>query len=320
MKGAIFPFGIIIVDNGKVVYKEKFEISIYEKFANKEIYKKFDEILKKYNAKEELLDMKEYYKQFFKDKDELINFLNEFFIRYTSKKIKESYSKDKIIIQLVKSLDSLNVAINNLYERFYELYGYYFPELTNKYREIDDFIKVIKKYFEREKIAKEYNLKNLMGFDLSEEELNIIKLFREKLLDLIKFRDKIEEKIKKLMEKEYVNLSKVATPIVGARLLELAGGIKQLALLPSSTIQVLGAEKALFRHLTKKTKPPKHGIILQHPLVLNAPKKLRGKIARTLASKISIAAKIDYFSKEDKSEKLLEELNKRIEEIKNESN
>ncbi|MBI5391799.1 ATP-binding protein, partial [Candidatus Woesearchaeota archaeon] len=91
------------------------------------------------------------------------------------------------------------------------------------------------------------------------------------------------------------NLSTTATSLIGARLISHAGSLKRLAELPSSTVQVLGAEKSLFRHLKTGSKPPRFGVLFQHPLVAEAAENLKGKTARKLASKISIAVKQDYF-------------------------
>jgi nucleolar protein 56 len=94
-----------------------------------------------------------------------------------------------------------------------------------------------------------------------------------------------------------------------------AGGLDRLAVLPASTIQILGAEKALFRALRTGSRPPKHGILFQHQEVHMAPKWQRGKIARTLANKIAIAARVDYYrGTEDLS--LKEGLDRRLERIK----
>ncbi len=112
------------------------------------------------------------------------------------------------------------------------------------------------------------------------------------------------------------NIKELAGPLLGARLIAKAGGLKKMAELPASTIQVLGAEKALFRHLTKGTRPPKHGILFQHPWVRNAKRWQRGKIARSLAAKLAIAAKEDYFEGRFIADKLKKELEERIEEIK----
>lgn len=98
--------------------------------------------------------------------------------------------------------------------------------------------------------------------------------------------------------------------------MSLAGGLKELAMMPASTIQVLGAEKALFRHLRTGAKPPKHGVIFQYPAINRSPWWQRGKIARALAGKLAIAARVDYFSGEYIGEELKKELEQRIQEIK----
>ncbi|HII72111.1 TPA: C/D box methylation guide ribonucleoprotein complex aNOP56 subunit, partial [Candidatus Woesearchaeota archaeon] len=87
---------------------------------------------------------------------------------------------------------------------------------------------------------------------------------------------------------------------------------EKMALMPASTIQLLGAEKALFRHMTTGAKPPKFGVIINHPLVTKAKKPDKGKVARTMADKISLAAKIDFFKGEFKGDDLRKELEERF--------
>ena len=127
----------------------------------------------------------------------------------------------------------------------------------------------------------------------------------------------LEKQIDSDMEKIAPNISKITGPLIGARLISLAGGIERLATLPASTVQILGAEKALFRFKKEGGKPPKHGVIFQHSYINKSPKEIRGKIARILAAKISIAAKADVFTKRDISKDLIDDLDKRIKEIKN---
>jgi len=88
----------------------------------------------------------------------------------------------------------------------------------------------------------------------------------------------------------------VAGYLLGARLLSIAGSLEKLASMPSSTVQVIGASNALFKHLKGKASSPKHGMIFRHPYVNTAPKRLRGKIARAVAAKISFAARYDMYS------------------------
>jgi nucleolar protein 56 len=143
-----------------------------------------------------------------------------------------------------------------------------------------------------------------------------------KLSPFKKTLSSVDEEIKRLegqieddMNKIAINLSKTVGPLIGARLISLAGGITNLAVMPASTIQILGAEKALFRFKKEGGRPPKHGVIFQHPLVNRASSANRGRIARMLASKIATAAKADAFTKRDISDHLRREIEKRVKEI-----
>jgi nucleolar protein 56 len=127
----------------------------------------------------------------------------------------------------------------------------------------------------------------------------------------------LEQQIESDMQTIAPNTSKMVGPLISARLISLAGGMERLAILPASTIQVLGAEKALFRFKKEGGKPPKHGVIFQHPLINKSPRTMRGKIARILAAKIAIAAKADVFTKRDVSATLKEDMKKRVQKIRN---
>ena len=127
----------------------------------------------------------------------------------------------------------------------------------------------------------------------------------------------LEKQIERDMQTIAPNTTKIIGSLIGARLVSLAGGIERLALLPASTIQILGAEKALFRFKKEGGKPPKHGVIFQHPLVNKALRDHRGKVARILATKIAIAAKADAFTKRNIADELTKDLEKRITEIRN---
>jgi nucleolar protein 56 len=140
----------------------------------------------------------------------------------------------------------------------------------------------------------------------------------QKILSVVKKEIKrLENEIENDVEKLAKNTSKIIGPLISARLISLAGGMERLAYMPASTIQLLGAEKALFRFKKEGGKPPKHGIIFQHPLINKAPRADRGKIARIIATKISIAIKADVFTKRDIYDILKEDLKIRINNIKN---
>ena len=113
------------------------------------------------------------------------------------------------------------------------------------------------------------------------------------------------------------NLSNLLGSSLGAKLIAHIGGIEKLALLPSSTIQIMGAEKALFRHKKTGERPPKHGLIYQHPEIRSARWWLKGKIARALAAKISFAVRKDVYSGELDPD-LKEDFEKKLESIKKE--
>jgi len=126
-----------------------------------------------------------------------------------------------------------------------------------------------------------------------------------------KLKEKIEKKISEKSKKIAPNTSALLGPVLTARLISKANGLEKLAKMPVSKIQILGAEKSLFRYLKEKeegreSKSPKYGVIYLSPYIVNA-KGNRGKIARLLASKIMVAARIDYFSKDDRSEKIKKE-------------
>ncbi len=327
MKLMVTPVAVFIIEDGKVI--EKYEIGkdpkeCARKFKEGVVEKIKEDIKKKYGEKiEEVpLDPNILVREgYFKSEEEVNRFLNEFGIELTKIGVKESYSPDKLIIQAVDFVDDLNEMINKFYERLTEWYGIYFPEFVKKVDDLEKFFKILSEGVEREKVAKRIGIKEeSMGFDFSEKDLEVVREVVEVGKELIELKKRLASYIKSLMEKNYPNFTKLAGPLVGAKLISLAGGVEDLVRLPASTIQVLGAEKALFRHLTKGTKPPKHGILFQHPLVNRMPKKYRGKVARTLASKLAIAIKVDYFSKgkEIIYDKLMKEIEERIKEIRGE--
>ncbi|HIH44858.1 MAG TPA: hypothetical protein HA257_07255, partial [Candidatus Methanoperedenaceae archaeon] len=153
------------------------------------------------------------------------------------------------------------------------------------------------------------------GIDPKSPEEKLMQTLASNIVELRKTRKDIEEHINKEMAELAPNLSRISGPLLGARLVSLAGSLSRLASMPSSTVQVLGAGNALFRHLRGKSPPPKHGIIYMHPAISTAPKKLRGRISRALASKIAQAARIDFYSGVVREE-LDAALEKRLREIR----
>lgn len=130
--------------------------------------------------------------------------------------------------------------------------------------------------------------------------------------EIARLQDQIEQDMNTIAP----NTSAIIGPLIGARLIALAGGMQRMAMMPASTIQLLGAEKALFRFKKEGGKPPKHGVIFQHPSINCAPKNERGRIARLLGTKISIAIKADVFTKRNISEELQQDIKIRLQEIR----
>jgi nucleolar protein 56 len=118
----------------------------------------------------------------------------------------------------------------------------------------------------------------------------------ERIEDLTAEADELRGFIKRLAPEVAPNLAEMAGPVLAARLISLAGGLDPLAKKPSGTVQVLGAEDALFAHLAGRGPSPKHGIIYTHPAVNGTRPEDRGSAARALAGKLTIAARIDHYS------------------------
>ena len=152
------------------------------------------------------------------------------------------------------------------------------------------------------------------GGDISDINLSIVQSIAKQILDFYELRKKLEEHVESEMQEIAPNLSAILGTAVGARILGRAGSLKRMASLPASTIQVLGAEKALFRSLKTGSQPPKHGLLFQHAMVHAAPRWQRGKIARAVAAKAVIAARVDVYG-EGLNQTLLEQLHIRVDEI-----
>ncbi|RLE38579.1 hypothetical protein DRJ17_03645 [Candidatus Woesearchaeota archaeon] len=215
-------------------------------------------------------------------------------IEITKKQIKKSVTQDLLLVQSIHSIDEINKAINILLKRLREWYELYFPEFSKLKEDNETFVAEVST-FSRSDLMKKSKIRTTMGADLETEDINAIKSLAEKINKLYKLRESQQNYLDKLAAKIVPKTTAVVGSNIAARLIAIAGCIKNLAMMPASTIQVLGAEKAFFRHLRTGTKMPKYGIILQHPLFERTPKKEHGKIARKLASKISISIKEDYF-------------------------
>ena len=267
---------------------------------------------------------------FAKDEGEARGKLRDFAIQLSSSRVTEiSESPDLHVIQAINTLDETDKIINLLSSRLREWYGLHFPELDNLIDAINGYSKIVlagrrdnltqdtylNSGFPEEK-AEMLSLlqKKSKGGQISDENLAIVQHIAQQILDLFELRTTLEKHVEAQMQVVAPNLSGILGASVGARMLAKAGSLKRLASMPSSTIQVMGAEKALFRALKTGAQPPKHGLLFQHQLVHAAPRWQRGKIARAIAAKAAIAARVDVHGG-GRNETLFEKLNVRITEI-----
>jgi nucleolar protein 56 len=270
---------------------------------------------------------------FSNSKDQLRAYTHNVSIELAKIKIRKTIEKrDLLAAQAMQSIDDLDKSLNLFMNRIREWFGLHYPELDRLLDKHETYARLVvnlgtRNNFTEKKLEEEGLPKNKshsiaevaeasMGADISHEDLIQIQDMSSKILSLYELRQSLEAYVDSVMEEIAPNIRAIGGSLLGARLLALSGGLLNLAKLPASTIQVLGAEKALFRALKTKARPPKHGIIFQHPLIHDSKRWQRGKIARALAGKLSIAARVDAFNGEYIGDKLKLELEKRIEEIK----
>ncbi len=235
------------------------------------------------------------------------------------RKIKESIDFGEHLARAVDTIQDLNETINIKTERLKTWYSLYFSELE-KHVNDGEFIDLIVKHGDREEIKEEIGLvDDITGKEVTESEMEHFQNLAGSIKDERLLRKELEDYVTEKMEEYAPNITALAGPKLGGELIAAQGSLEGLAKQPSSTIQVLGAEKSLFKHLDKGTPPPKHGLILQHPFVHKAPKSIRGKIARAFANKIAIASRIDYFGGEFRGDEMRKDLEEKIEKIKKES-
>jgi nucleolar protein 56 len=222
-----------------------------------------------------------------------------------------SEKRDLIIAQAIQTLDDLDRTVNLFMGRLREWYGIHFPELDRLIEKHETYARLVMNLgyrdafsleaLEKEAIPKEKAentakvAESSMGAGMAEQDLAEIQALSKNVLELYELRKNMENYVGKTMEEVAPNTRAIAGALLGARLIAVAGSLQNLAMKPASTIQVLGAEKALFRSLKTGARPPKHGLIFQHALLHDAKRWQRGKIARVLAGKLAIAARADAF-------------------------
>ena len=266
-----------------------------------------------------------------KTKDELLTQYKEINEELTKRKVSQlSGHSDKLVIQIIGTLDVIKKSISLFSSQLREWYGLHFPELTDKI--IEDNIlmaKLISTLGARERYTYE-NLKE--NFDLKEKriqtlqkfasdsmgasfDLGMVQNYANQIISIDSYRQDLESNLADLMEKLAPNINAIIGSLIGAKLIAKAGSMKKLAYMPASRIQLLGAEKALYRFLKTGEKRPKHGLIFQWNQIRSAKPWIRGKIARVVSGKIGVAAKVDYFNGEFIGNQLSEGVELKIKEI-----
>ncbi|KAI5180209.1 nucleolar protein 56 [Nematocida sp. AWRm80] len=216
--------------------------------------------------------------------------------------------EDNSVMQSVALVDEINDDINEYFMKIKEMYSWHFPELATLCKGPEEYLEAVMAIGNRDTVNKEEISKlakgpeilevlNMsIGGDLIAEDLESIKDLAEVVMDKLAVRDKATEHLEDRMSTVAPNLSALVGPVVGARLILKAGGLSKLAMCPASTIQVLGAEKALFRALKTKSKTPKYGLIFNSSFINKSAPKMKGRVSRYLSSKCAIASRIDCYS------------------------
>ncbi|XP_043491688.1 nucleolar protein 56-like [Polistes fuscatus] len=235
---------------------------------------------------------------------------------YSRAKVKFNVNRvDNMIIQSIALMDQLDKDINTFSMRIREWYSYHFPELEKIVPENYMFTKVVQLIKNRKELTEEKlealeqivmdsakaqaiidASKSSMGMDINPVDLLNIEMFAKRVIGLADYRKELSEYLKSKMNGIAPNLATLIGNQVGARLIAHAGSLTNLAKYPASTVQILGAEKALFRALKTKGNTPKYGLLFHSTFIGRAGTKNKGRISRYLANKCSIASRIDCFT------------------------
>ena len=310
------PIGIFAFsENGEMIYYKVWPPGkALEKFLSKDMDTDFVSGLEGYKIEHSPLaakflrkNMREYAKGLCSMDDAALNgFLSSFSISLSKRLLQGTMGRDLLIVQAVRTLDDIVRTLNVFTERIYEWYTLHYPELRSVNAE------EIIKYGHRENMP---NFKGSVGAELASEDEAALKGFARAIKQLNEEKRQLEKYIESSMKEIARNFSSLIDPTLAARLLAAAGSLEKLARMPASTLQLLGAEKALFRHLKKQGKSPKYGIIYNSNIIQSASNEHRGKVARVLSSKLVLAARIDYYSGRDDSQKMKMEMDAEIRKV-----
>lgn len=241
---------------------------------------------------------------------------NTSFLDNAIKKIKSGWSIDDLIRKLITLSDSIEKAENTLFEQVGDIYFLYYPEAGNMLKERDKFINSVETGADRGNIANNLGITaESMGYDLMDEDIQLISMSVNELKNLSDLKKLVDQRLFNIVSINYPNFSSVLGPEIASRMVYLGKKGKLLALMPSSKLQVLGAEKAMFAARRKRV-TPKYGVIFNHEALVESDDAVKGKLAKIVAAYSSLAIKTDIFSKQDKSKEIKERMYEEIKKAK----
>jgi len=257
-------------------------------------------------------------------------------LAHSLSRYKLKFSPDKIdtmIVQAISLLDDLDKETNNYVMRCKEMYGWHFPELAKLIQDNMAYVRLVHKLGPRdnaltmdmtdcipEELCQDVRDATVisLGTEITDKDIETVRSVCEQILEINDYRAQLYEYIKNRMLAVAPNLTALVGELVGARLISHAGTLLSLAKHPSSTVQILGAEKALFRALKTRSQTPKYGLLYHASLVGQANTKVKGKMSRMLAAKASLAIRVDALGESVDAEMGIEHratLEKRLKEL-----
>lgn len=240
-------------------------------------------------------------------------------IEEAKEELRKDIPRDKVVVRTVKYLEKVANDLEEEIQVFRDWYGIHFPEFVEQIQDNEHFLKLLSDGVERSEVKGFESLaEESTGSMLASEDFEALETALEDLQNKEEMRQNLETYIEEVVEEEMPNLTAFMEPMLVAKLLAHAGGLETLAKKPASTVQMYGAEKALFRYLKGEGTPPKHGVIYEHRFVNGLPEEKRGKMSRFMANKISIAARLDYYGGDFKGDSLRDEITEKYHSLEEE--
>ena len=234
-------------------------------------------------------------------------------VELAKRRMRNAIRPEDHLRQAVTGVDDLQEEENTVIEHVREWYGLHFPELARMVDE-SEYLDLVTKHGRRENLP--FNVGESVGAELGGPEEKEIRGLAELAQALAFRRKELEAYVERSIRSLAPNVAEFTGPMIAARLVTLAGSVEDLARYPAGTIQLLGAEKALFRHMRSGSRPPKHGVLFQHPLIHRAPPWQRGALARAFAGRIAMAARADAYTHRRIAPELQASLDRAVAEIR----